>query len=189
MAVDLGSARLWAEALIRQQLRPGMKAIDATMGNGADTALLAELVGEQGQVWAFDVQRQALEQTENRLKEAGFSERVQLVLDGHQHMEKYVDGPVDLVCFNLGWLPGGDKAVTTRVETTRTALEAALRLLKKKGLLTVCIYPGHEEGQREKAAVLDWAATLTAEKYQSRLTAYQNQVASAPVMLAVQRMK
>ena len=48
------------------------------------------------------------------------------------------------IVFNLGWLPGGDKSVTTLWETTKVALEKALSLLEKHGVLLLCAYPGHE---------------------------------------------
>ena len=39
--------------------------VDATMGNGHDTAFLAQLAG---QVYAFDIQEQALVNTQERLE-------------------------------------------------------------------------------------------------------------------------
>ena len=38
-------------------VEPGDFVIDATMGNGHDTAFLAELVGPSGEVFAFDIKR------------------------------------------------------------------------------------------------------------------------------------
>ena len=189
MAIDLGSARLWAGALQRAHIAPGMTAVDATMGNGGDTELLAGLVGEGGHVWAFDVQQGALDKTRARLVDAGLMARVSLVMDGHQHMEAHVPGPVDAIAFNLGWLPGGDKGITTLTSTTLLALDAALRLLNEAGLMTICAYPGHGEGARELGAVSQWAAGLDPARYQARETRYLNQPKSAPVMIAVRRMK
>ena len=189
MAVDLGSARLWASALMREHIEPGMFAIDATMGNGADTELLAHLVGDAGCVWAFDVQEGALTNTRARLIQAGMLPRVQLILDGHEHMAAHVPAPVHAITFNLGWLPGGDKHITTRTPTTLLALEAALTLLAPKGLLTLCIYPGHGEGAREQSAVCAWAKCLPPTRFQSRTTAYLNQPPSAPLLIAVQKMR
>ena len=44
--------------------------VDATMGNGHDTFFLAKLAK---QVYAFDIQEQALEKTSQRLQEAGLT--------------------------------------------------------------------------------------------------------------------
>ena len=45
--------------------------VDATMGNGHDTAFLAQLAG---QVYAFDIQEQALVNTQERLEKLGLIE-------------------------------------------------------------------------------------------------------------------
>lgn len=51
-----------------------------------------------------------------------------------------------LVAFNLGYLPGGNKAITTKSETTLQALEAASRILKPGGLISLVVYVGHPGG-------------------------------------------
>ena len=55
----------WIQHFIRQQVREGDLCIDATMGNGNDTLLYPGK--ESGQVLAFDIQEQALKNTEDRL--------------------------------------------------------------------------------------------------------------------------
>lgn len=120
----------------------GGTAVDATAGNGNDTAFLAELVGPQGKVYAFDVQKKAIMHTKERLNERGLSERVQLILDSHANMEQYVTGPVDCVMFNLGRLPGSDHTVYTKPESTWGAVNAALRLIRPGGMIAICAYWG-----------------------------------------------
>ena len=51
--------------------------------------------------------------------------------------------------FNLGWLPGSDRKVTTRRESTLKAVNAAIELLAPDGIILVAVYPGHEEGTLE----------------------------------------
>ena len=46
MPFDMKSARHWAQELQKEAILPGMRVIDATMGNGHDTQWLCELVGE-----------------------------------------------------------------------------------------------------------------------------------------------
>ena len=185
---DLKSARHWAEELQREAIGPGMVAIDATMGNGGDTQRLCELVGETGRVYAFDVQPQAVVRTRARLAEAGLLERAELILAGHERVREFVAGPVDAAVFNLGWLPGGDKHVTTRVETTLAALNACLELLRPHGLLTLCAYPGHAEGASELESVRAWARALDGKRFAAMERAYLNQPSAPPVLLAVQRL-
>lgn len=73
MNFDFKSARHWAQALIREAVGEGGVVVDATMGNGYDTAWLCELVGPSGRVYAFDIQPAALERTRARLAAQGLS--------------------------------------------------------------------------------------------------------------------
>ena len=63
MGFDLQSARQLTADVLESLLQPGDHAVDATMGNGHDTCLLARLVGPKGHVDAFDLQPQAVENT------------------------------------------------------------------------------------------------------------------------------
>lgn len=180
LADDLKSARFWARELLESAVFPGARAVDATMGNGHDTLWLCERTGEAGRVYAFDVQNEALERTRALLAAQGLEGRAELILSGHEEMEYYVREPVDAVVFNLGWLPGGERSVTTRVETTLVAVEAGTRLLKPEGLMTVCVYPGHGEGARELSALTDWAAGLDPARFDVLLKRYMNQKNDPP---------
>lgn len=141
-------------------LGEGDLAVDATAGNGHDTLFLARGVGGDGHVWAFDIQQQAIDACRTRLSEAGLAERVSLIRDGHQFMPQYLPetarGQIRVVMFNLGYLPGSDKAVTTTAETTLKALDAAAALLSREGLLSVLVYRGHDGGEQEAQAVAEW---------------------------------
>jgi len=189
MANDLKSARFWARELIENAVFPGAKAIDATMGNGYDTSWLCELVGEEGHVYAFDIQREAMERTEERLKETGLWGRAELFCLGHERMEEIVKEPVDAIVFNLGWLPGAEHGLTTRTATTIQAVEAAVRLLKEEALLTICVYPGHDEGKRELEALLNWAEQLDDKRFDAMLKCYLNQPNDPPQMIVVRKKK
>jgi len=187
MANDFKSARFWARELLEDAVFPGARAVDATMGGGRDALWLCAHVGGAGRVYAFDVQKEALERTRALLAAEGMAGRATLFLAGHEEMEKYVGEPVDAVVFNLGWLPGGDKGVTTRVETTRAAVEAGARLLKPGGLMTICVYPGHGEGARELSALAEWAAALDPARFDAMLRRYMNQDNDPPQLIAVRK--
>lgn len=49
--------------IIKQTVKVGDIVVDATCGNGNDTLLLAKLVGNEGKVFAFDIQNAAIENT------------------------------------------------------------------------------------------------------------------------------
>ena len=189
MANDFRSARYWAAELIGPALYAGAVAVDATMGNGQDTLWLCEQVGQTGRVYAFDVQAEAVERTRQRLDSAGVNDRATLFCLGHEHMAEVIKVPVDVVMFNLGWLPGAAHAVTTRTETTLRAVDAALSILKPDGLMTVCVYPGHDEGARELEALMKWASELDPKRYDALIKCYLNQPNDPPRMIAVKRKK
>ncbi|UOO83133.1 class I SAM-dependent methyltransferase [Uruburuella testudinis] len=179
----------FAHKLLRAVLSEGGRALDGTAGNGHDTLVLAEQVGASGRVWAFDVQPQALQNTSGRLKAAGLDQRVTLVSDGHQHLACYIDEPLDAAVFNFGWLPGGDKSRTTEAPASLCALEAALALLAHGGLLVAVLYPGHEAGRQEAAAIENWAQALPQQHYAVLRYGFINRQNRPPYLLAIEKMR
>ena len=189
MSYELKSARYLAREVILQSVRPGDTAVDATMGNGHDTLMLCEAVGPEGRVYAFDVQEQAVEETKKRLREQGIDSRAELIHAGHERMAEYVHGPVQAVMFNLGWLPGGDHTVTTRWETTRRAAESALDLLAPMGVLVICVYPGHAEGERERRELTAFLAGLSNRRYNVLRQQFLNAGEGAPECFVIQKQR
>lgn len=185
---DFRSARFWARALIMPALHSGGVAVDATMGNGGDTQALCEMVGENGRVYAFDVQESAVQSTRERLEKTGLSGRCKLIHAGHETMKQHVPEKADAIVFNLGWLPGAAHGVTTRTATTLAAVHQALELLNDDGVMTICIYPGHEEGARERDALIEWARRVDSRKFDVLIKAYMNQPNDPPLMLAVHKL-
>lgn len=153
-----------AHGFLRSVVRPGEAVLDGTAGAGYDTAFLADLVGEDGLVYAFDVQSRAEEETRARLEELGFAERLRFFLRSHAELAETlpigIKGQLGAAVFNLGYLPGGDHRLTTRRESTMTALAQAINWLRPGGLLVVVLYPGHTEGAAEKAQVDAWLADI-----------------------------
>lgn len=182
---DFGGARKWAQKIIEENVPFGGKVIDATMGNGHDTKWLCELVGETGKVYAFDVQEEAVRNTKARLEEAGLLNRAELFLKGHENIGLTVRSIVDAVVFNLGWLPGAEKTVRTHSDTTMQAVTQALSLIKKGGVVTICVYPGHEEGDTELEKLTDFASKLDDRIYDAVIFKYANIRKKPPVMIAI----
>ncbi|MBN2068391.1 MAG: 16S rRNA (cytosine(1402)-N(4))-methyltransferase [Opitutales bacterium] len=153
-----------AHARIAEVLRPGDIAVDATVGNGNDTARLAALVGNKGLVFGFEIQADALQIARNRLFQDGSADHVQLFECSHAQMQSHIPGAykgkIKAIMFNLGYLPGGDKNITTEAESTAAALDQAFHLLTKGGVLSIACYPGHHQGIRETEAVVNWVEHL-----------------------------
>lgn len=150
---------------ILRHLKEGDVAVDFTMGNGHDTEFLSKTVGERGHVFAFDIQEQALASTTDNLRKAGCPDNYTLILDSHHNVKKYVDVPIKAGMFNLGYLPGGNKSITTMRETTMPAIEAAISLLDKDGIILIAVYPGHAEGDAEGKMICEYLSGLKRFEY------------------------
>ena len=147
---------------ILEHLGKGEVAADFTMGNGNDTLFLSKTVGEEGRVYAFDIQEEALISTERFLKENNAPENYTLICASHHLAKDYIKEPIKAGMFNLGYLPrSGRKQVTTLRETTMPAVEAAIDLLADDGVLIIAIYPGHEEGALEGDMLREYFGTLS----------------------------
>ncbi|MBP1993881.1 tRNA (mnm(5)s(2)U34)-methyltransferase [Paenibacillus eucommiae] len=191
--MNLLSVLSFSHHLLMQCIHPGDTVIDATLGKGADTLLLAKLVGEKGCVYGFDVQQQALDLTMLRLEQefpdaASF---VRLSLCNHALMARAIPidhiGTVAAVTFNLGYLPGGERDVTTTEASTLPALHTALQFLRPGGLVTIVLYTGHHGGAQEAQAVETWAQQLPQNEYEVLRYQFANQQNHPPYLLAIEK--
>lgn len=173
-----------AHDLIRKFVGAGDRVVDATVGNGHDTAFLLELVGLEGRVYGFDIQEPAIESTRKRI---GGSANAELFCESHENLKSSLDGRVRAVMFNLGYFPSGDKTIITRPHTTVEALSQALDILDAPGLITVIVYPGHEGGRDEASAVEKWIESLApSEVVCSRFTTGRIEDAF-PYLIAIEK--
>lgn len=136
--------------------------IDATMGNGFDTLFLAL---NAKFVYAFDIQDQALIETK-KLLENNDIKNVEIIKDSHEHMFHYVR-EFKGVFFNLGYLPKGDKTVTTNTLTTLKTFDLVLSKLQPSGFMLYVIYPGHDEGLKESQALYEKMKCLDPKIYKT----------------------
>ena len=164
-------------------IKPGDTGVDATCGSGQDTVALARAVGEEGHVFAFDIQKKALLLTEARLHSHGYT-NVKLVMQSFAEMSGHIPAnSAAAVVFNLGYLPGGDHSITTVAGTTLAGLDAALRTVRPGGIVTVVLYDGHDEGREEKQRVLEWAEALDPGRYHAAFVSLINQQNHPPEIL------
>ena len=158
--------------------------VDATMGNGHDTLFLAKLAK---QVYAFDIQEQALEKTSQRLQEAGLT-NADLILQGHETVDQFVT-EVKAAIFNLGYLPSADKSIITQPQTTLEALEKLCQMLIKGGRIAIMIYYGHEGGDIERDAVLDFVSQLPQQEYTATIYRTLNQINNPPFLVMIEKLE
>ena len=158
--------------------------VDATMGNGHDTLFLAKLAK---QVYAFDIQEQALEKTSQRLQEAGLT-NAELILQGHETVDQFVT-EVKAAIFNLGYLPSADKSIITQPQTTLEALDKLCHMLVKGGRIAIMIYYGHEGGDIERDAVMDFVSHLPQEEYTAAIYRTLNQINNPPFLVMIEKLE
>lgn len=170
----------FAHEFIKRYVKAGNFCIDATAGRGRDTALLCQLVGENGTVLAFDVQESAILQTKKLLAEQGL--RAQVILDSHANMENYAKPEsVDCIVFNFGRLPGGDPSVFTTEQSSVAAIAAGLRLLKPGGIMSLSIYYGGANGYTERDAILVYLKTIDDRKFSVLVGDWANRTGDPPI--------
>ncbi|MFA5576058.1 MAG: class I SAM-dependent methyltransferase [Tissierellaceae bacterium] len=184
----VNNIRLW-EAIASNSIRPGQRVVDCTVGNGNDTIMLAELVGEKGKVYGFDIQKEALDITARKLDLRNLGGQVNLILDGHENIDKYIGEEVDFIVYNLGYLPKGDKAIKTKKTTTIISLQKSLGLLKENGILVLTSYTGHQGGLDEKKAVEEYLEALDQRLFNVLKYEFLNQKNSPPILYAVEKSK
>ncbi len=150
---------------ILQHLGEGDVAVDYTMGNGHDTEFLSKTVGESGRVYAFDIQIDALNSTKRNLSASGCPSNYSLFCASHHRVKEFVHEKVKAGMFNLGYLPGSDKSITTMHDTTLAAIDAAIELMDTDAIILIAVYPGHAEGELEGRLVNEKLASLDRKKY------------------------
>jgi tRNA G37 N-methylase Trm5 len=183
----IGNSLTQSHLYIERFVGEGDTVIDATAGNGNDTILLAKLVGQTGHVFSFDIQQIALDRTKEKLISLGMQDRVELICDGHENLDKYVKGDVKAVMFNLGYLPRGDHNIATRAETTIKAIEKSLELMVVGGIISIVVYHGGDSGFDEKNKVLQYVEQLDPKKYVVMKTDFINQVNCPPILLCIEK--
>ena len=172
---------------LEKVVNKGDVVIDATMGNGYDTVYLGNLVGEDGKVYAFDVQEEAIKSTRKKVERDNMTDRVELILDGHENLDKYVDEEVACVVFNLGYLPRAKHVVITKPDTTLQAIKKSLDLLKPNGVISIAAYIGHEGGMEEKDYICEYLNNLDQKEFNVLHMQFTNQINNPPQLILIEK--
>lgn len=154
-------------------------AVDATLGNGHDTDFLREIFRK---VYAFDIQEIAVNNYKSKLYE-----NVEAICSSHENFKAYIKEKVDCVIYNLGYLPGANKAITTKVESTLKSLKEALEMLNSEGIIVVVLYPGHLEGMKEATEIKDFVRNLSKKEYGVMIHQIMNRSNTPPELLVIEK--
>ncbi len=170
---------------LKNHINKGDICIDATMGKGRDTLLLSNLAGDEGKVYAFDIQKEALNSTKTLLDENNKT-NVTLILDSHHKMGDYVTN-AKCVVFNFGFLPGGDHSIFSHADTSIKAIDSALDIITDDGFISICSYYGGDTGFEEKDAILSYLESLDQKKYTVMLQSFHNRKGCPPLFIIIEK--
>lgn len=158
-------------------------AVDMTAGNGHDSKFILDELNPEI-LYAFDIQEDAKTSTLNLI---GGKENFHFILDSHANIDQYIKEEIDLAVYNLGYLPKGDKTITTKWNSTIESLSKTLDLLSAKGKIIITIYPGHDEGKKEADYLEKYLENLDQRKYTVLKMVYMNKINNPPYVVVVGR--
>ncbi|QQD85177.1 class I SAM-dependent methyltransferase [Jeotgalicoccus sp. ATCC 8456] len=171
-----------AKEYIEEIIEPTDHVVDATCGNGHDSQFLSSLV-PKGTVYSFDIQKDAI----LKAKETYPAPNIHFIQDGHENVDQYIQENIKAAIFNLGYLPGGNKSITTIPETTVTALNKLFTLLSVGGRIAIVVYHGHESGKIERDQLINELSKWPQDTCQVLEYKYINQKNHAPFLLLIEK--
>ena len=169
--------------IISKRIKESDVCVDATCGRGNDTLFLAKLAKK---VYAFDIQKEAINSSKELLKEY---DNVVFINDSHENVNDYVTEEINVAMFNLGYLPKGDKNITTKSNTTISSIDKVIKKLEVKGIVSIVCYPGHPEGYRESMELLEYLRNINQKEYDIIRYDFINQINNPPFALIIERVK
>lgn len=185
----LQTALHFSHSLLKEVVHDNDIVVDATMGNGNDTVFLANLVGENGHVFAFDVQKQAIENTKLTLTDLDLLKRTTLIQNGHEFVDSIIpeETVIKAAIFNLGYLPKSDKTIITKADTTLQALTKLLEHLCPHGRIILVVYFGHDGGKEELEAIQEFCIKLSQIEYNVLTYQFINQKNNPPILYCIEK--
>lgn len=169
--------------IIKEKVNSQDICVDMTLGNGNDTLFLCGLAKH---VYGFDIQKQAIEKTDLLLSLNNYKNYT-LFLSSHENVDEIIKEKIKAFIFNLGYLPGGDKSITTNYQTTINAISNSLKLLDDKGVIAIVIYPGHPQGKVEDEKISEFVSFLPQKQYDVITYKFINQINNPPYALIIER--
>ena len=78
--------------------------------------------------------------------------------------------------------------LATRPETSVSAIAAGLRVLKKDGIMSLCIYSGGDSGFAEREAILSFLKALDPRHYLVIVSEYYNRQKHPPLPVFITKL-
>lgn len=172
---------------LKQKLKEDSICVDATCGNGNDSLFLAKNISK-GRLFCFDVQNEAIESTKELINKNNLKCSIEYILDSHENIDLYLNKKfADVIIFNLGYLPKTDHSIVTTSEVSLKAIQKSLEILKIYGVLSILMYPGHSEGNKEKNVILDFVKKLEKKYYNVIYIQNKNGKNNPPELIIIEK--
>ena len=169
--------------LIENRVENNIRACDMTAGNGNDSKFILDKKNPKI-LYAFDTQKLSQERCKKLI---GQRKNFKFILDDHKNIEKYIEEKIDLFIYNLGFLPKGDKSITTNYKSVIQSLKSCLNLLNENGLILITFYPGHDEGKNEEKYVGEFLKNLDQKTFQVIKYNFYNQINNPPFLISIRK--
>lgn len=174
----VGDISKLAQDIIMDYLEEKNVAIDGTLGNGHDSDFLSENFNK---VYSFEIQKEAcLRYSQKNIH------NVKVINASHHLFKDYVKEEVNCIMYNLGFLPGGNKEITTLHETSLESIKVGLNILCSGGIMTLCIYTGHDEGKKEESCILSYLKELPKNRFGVLVHSFLNR-RNAPILVIIEK--
>ncbi|QQK07561.1 tRNA (mnm(5)s(2)U34)-methyltransferase [Miniphocaeibacter halophilus] len=164
-----------------------INAIDMTIGHGNDIYKIAKTVNKESEILGFDISEIAVKNTKKQLEEFE-KHNIKIIRDSHENINRYTDKKLDLVIYNLGYLPKGDKNITTDYKTVIKSLEYVLSALNENGIIIMTFYPGHNSGKLESIEIEKFLSKINQKKYNILKYSFINQINNPPYVVVIERL-
>lgn len=191
-ALPLRHSRTLLRLAWTSAITPSSTIIDATCGQGSDTANLARIGGPTALVHALDISPLAIAATRALARDAAHARVVtsQRCHASFAGLEGVSERSVAAVVYNLGWYPGegeGGASVTAKASTL-CSLKEAERVVRPGGVITVAGYFRQDGGREEVEAVEAWCAGLEIKDWSVSKVSYPNRD-RAPCVFVCERLR
>lgn len=181
----------WVQELLKPYVEKARVLVDGTAGNGWDTLYLIKHSSKNAQIFSFDIQPNALESTKTLVEKENLEglDKVTFICSNHRKFQEYIKEPIDVAMMNLGYLPNGDKSLTTQAEDSLETVTQLMVRLRLHGAISVICYPGHSEGKKEYKVISDFLSSISSKEFQIMRIEKWNHIAESPVAFLIERIK
>lgn len=176
------------DIIIDNHLKDNSICIDATLGNGKDAVKIYDKLGDKGFLYAFDIQSNAIHNSTLLFeKKYGRVSNISFIKDSHSNIREYINDTIDFFIMNLGYLPGGDKDITTTSKTCIEFLDFSINNLNSGGIGIIVFYPGHTPGLEELENITIYLSKFDQRLYNIVNIKFLNQKSSPPQLAIIER--